>query len=260
MLTSVARTCRRAPRSAATSVSDCLQSNTHRMGLAKDQEGDTIHALASTTSTPTGSPENPKHLVCIHPYTTSILYARRGVASTGRVVRWSSLACAAALRGRSNGGVWRGGAPARGGRRSGQLPGTGACGLDLGRLGPIWTARAAEVAGRLLAPGSAARRRCSATTADCSPRACAHSSHAGAVRSLRWWWTTMPQRQRQGPAGSLDCVLPVGLVSWCAVSRTKVRTTCVGAGDDGVFGRRFPPWRRRREAPASHPPSGYCLW
>jgi hypothetical protein len=141
-----------------------------------------------------------------------------------------------------------------------------ACGPDLGRAG-----RSGPCGRRLSARVSSGLRQCD--------RGLLHDGAAGCrspVRDVRlapvvarrpvsllwWWWITALRLRRQGATATLRYLGRVLLTGWVSGVRQFGRKSCpacVGAGDDGAFGHRFPPWRHRCEAPASPPPSGCCL-
>jgi hypothetical protein len=146
------------------------------------------------------------------------------------------------------------------------------CGPDLGCAGPIWAMRVAAVCSQWqlwaapVRPGPAARRRggLDASRACCAAVACG-GAPAGfpavvvVVVVVDHGTTTSTTRCCYDSSVILGCVLLAGWVCGVRQFGRKSCPACVGAGDDGAFGRRFPPWRRRCEAPASPPPSGCCL-
>jgi hypothetical protein len=195
------------------------------------------------------------------------LYARRGGASAGPQrggARWPTRQrCGARAAAR----IRRGGAPARAGRRSGDSgrlcvrARSGLLGPNLGCAGQggCWSSpsRLAFLWGDVVV-----LRRWA-----CPPRACPRSSLQWSgilvcVSAVLLAAVVVDHETTTAKTRCyhyLDCVLPMAGYFGVWYLRRKFCTTCVGTGDDGAFGRHFPPWRRRREDPASHPPSGCYL-
>jgi hypothetical protein len=77
------------------------------------------------------------------------------------------------------------------------------------------------------------------------------------VLMLRWWWSSAFDDDDKvlllWLSGNRGWVLLMAGSVGVWQFRRKSSTTCVGAGGDGAFGCRLPPWRRRCEASAPSP-------